>query len=1309
MSKKSDSPRKPAAEGIGGFKATNQALQGAAKAQRRNADRGRNSNRSGAGHRREALLATEIALKERNLPNISVPKELPISEHCDELIALIKNNQVVIVCGETGSGKSTQLPKICVKAGFGINGLIGHTQPRRIAARSIASRISDELQSPLGNAVGYRVRFSEIVNPSNYIRVLTDGMLLSEFHQDRNLRRYEVVIIDEAHERSLNIDFLLGLLKQLLKKRPELKLVVTSATLDSDAFSQYFDDAPVVLVSGRTYPVEVRYQVQEAIRKEEENLNVSIENAISELHQHRLGDVLVFLPGEREIREATEHLSKNLKSGIDILLLYARLTPNEQARIFAPGTGTKVVLATNVAETSLTVPGIKYVVDSGLARVSRYSPTRKIQRLPIEKISQSAANQRAGRCGRISDGICIRLYDEDDFLNRPEYTDPEIKRTSLADVILRMQAMLSGGSMRDIDSFPFLDRPERNQINDGIKQLLELGALDSDGKLTTIGRSLSYMPVDPRVGRVLIEASRLECLTEIVTIAAALSIPDPRLVPADKQQHARQHHRQMSEEQSDFLILLDIWNQFREIQKTVSKRQAFRWCEENFLSVFRMREWIALQANLIRLLKKAGYKLNSKKAKSDKIHQALLSGLLSNIALFEKPSAKLSRKEQKKANYQGTFGKQLKIFPASVYAGQSPKWIMSAEQVETNAVYARTVASISPSWIESHGNHLLQYNYSEPQWSVKQERVFAFKRGTLYGITIFSGRRCDFSNVDIAQSRGIFIRRALVDGEFESRLKFVEHNLQMMEDMAKLEHKFRRRDLLEDEEVVYQFYDELLPGHINSGSALRKWYRRLPEEQKLSLLMNSSMLLKPDVSGQLDGLQKSYPDYIEDGGVKLPLVYQFHPGKETDGVTARLTLPLLNQINASIVDRIIPGLLRDKLIALAKNLPKSKRRMFVPIPDAIDRVFNDVIDDRRPLLVALSDWLGKDRGCDITPVDFDQKNLPAYLKLKIELVDENDNVLAVGDNVAELQGRFEGAAQSRFAKNSDTKIERHGIVKWDFDALPKSVEVLVGDQRTKGYPALVDCGASVSIKIFDTPDKAEVEHIEGTRRLIFLNVPEHRKLMKKPIPNWQSISLLYASIGDLNDLQHTILRRSQDVVFFADGKMVRDEKEFSALVKNHANRVPETLRSIAESVAQTLKRFREVKQALFQHEKMLPKLCVKDIGDQLQWLVYDGFLEDVNIHWLPHIPRFLQGIEQRINHAVLDGGTDQLRLDKVLPHWNRFLATEIEYGETMESYRWLVEEYRISVFAQSLKTSRSVSAKRLDQLWKKVVDESKQG
>ncbi len=830
--------------------------------------------------------------------------------------------------------------------------------------------------------------------------------------------------------------------------------------------------------------------------------------------------------------------------------------------------------------------------------------------------------------------------------------------------------------------------------------------MDENSKLTAIGRSLSHMPVDPRIGRVLIEASRLECLTEVVIIAAALSIPDPRLVPAEKQQHARQHHRQMSEEQSDFLVLLDIWNQFREVQKTVSKRRAFKWCEENFLSIFRMREWMALQANLLRLLKKAGYKLNSDDARSDRIHQALLSGLLSNIAVFEKPTAKLTRKEQKKPNYQGTFGKQLRIFPASVYASQSPKWIMSAEQVETNTLYARTVASISPGWIEHLGSHLLQYSYSEPQWSIKQERVFALKRGTLYGITIFSGRRCDFSDIDMPQSRAIFIRRALVDAEFESKLKFVEHNRQIIDDIAKLEHKFRRRDLLEDEEVIYQFYDELLPDHINSGSALRKWYRRLPEKRKAALLMAPSVLLKTATSNQLEGLCGSYPDYIEDGGVKLPLIYQFHPGKETDGVTARVTLPLLNKVSASIVDRLIPGLLRDKLIALARSLPKNKRRMFVPIPDAIDRIFEEVISDRRPLLVAFSDWLGKDRGCDIFPVDFDHQNLPAYLKLKIELVDENENVIAVGDSVSDLKERFRDAAQTQFAKNSDINIERTGIIQWDFDRLPATVDVAVGDQETKGYPALVDDQTSVSIRIFDTLEKAREEHLEGVRRLIFLNVPEHRKLMKKPIPDWQSISLLYASIGDLTSLQHAILRRSQDVVFFPDDDMIRDRDSFMALVKTRAGRVPATLASIAESVAKTLKMYRVIKQSLEQHSNSLPKPCVSDIQIQLQWLVYDGFMDDVNIEWLVHIPRFLQGIKQRINQALLDGGTDQLRQTRILPHWNRFLETELEYSETMESYRWLVEEYRISVFAQSLKTSRSVSARRLDHLWNQVIEET---
>ncbi|MGI9319229.1 MAG: ATP-dependent RNA helicase HrpA, partial [bacterium] len=734
---------------------------------------------------RSRLRARKRALE---IPNIAVPGDLPISQYWEKLAMLIQANPVVIVCGETGSGKSTQIPKICMSAGFGLRGLICQTQPRRIAARSIAERISLELGSQLGQYVGYRVRFSELIDEGNYLRVMTDGMLLAEIEKDRYLNRYEVLIIDEAHERSLNIDFLLGLTKRILDKRPEFRLIITSATLDVEKYCKHFDDSPSVAVSGRTYPVECRYRPLESGEHGVDALPQAISSAIKELHQEALGDVLVFLPGEREIRESAAWLKNHVKSGLEILPLYARLTPAEQHRIFHPGSNVRIILATNVAETSITVPGIRYVVDSGLARVSRYSPTRKLQRLPLEKISRASANQRAGRCGRLSDGICIRLYDEEDYLNRPHYTDPEIQRTSLADVILRMKSMGIG----DIESFPFIDRPGRRHINDGLQHLIELGALDQNRSITSTGRSIARMPVDPRIARMLLAARTLDCLQEVVVIASALSLPDPRYNPSDKLEHARQKHRGLSKESSDFLVYLDLWRQFRGLQKSVSKRRSYKWCEENYLSVFRMREWGALQASLKRTLKHIGFRFNNAAADPQTIHRALLAGLLSNVAQLNNKVQKStdkskgkekSRRKKSSAEYNGTFGKKFQIFPGSVMRDNQAKWIMSAELVETGQVFARTVTAINPQWIESAAEHLLQFHYSDPHWDQRQERVVARRRATLYGLTVYSGRKCDYSKINPADCRMIFIRTALVDGALDSSMTFYVYNRSLIKEV----------------------------------------------------------------------------------------------------------------------------------------------------------------------------------------------------------------------------------------------------------------------------------------------------------------------------------------------------------------------------------------------------------------------------------------------------------------------------------------------------------------------------------------------
>ena len=1251
------------------------------------------------------IKRSQARLQQRlhGLPSVTFPEELPISEHQAKLSRLIKENPVVIVCGETGSGKSTQIPKICLSAGFGIQGMICQTQPRRIAARSVAERISGEIDSKLGEHVGYRIRFNEQISESNYVRVLTDGMLLAEFERDRFLSRYEVLIVDEAHERSLNIDFLLGLSKKILEKRSEFRLIITSATLDIEKYSKDFGNAPTMTVSGRTYPVECRYRPLERWDSREDTLPEAIGEAIQELHEGSLGDVLVFLPGEREIRETAAWLKKHVTSGLEILPLYARLTSAEQHRIFHPGRGTRIILATNVAETSITVPGIRYVIDSGLARISRYSPTRKLQRLPLEKISQASADQRAGRCGRTSNGICVRLYDEEDYLSRSRYTDPEIQRTSLTDVMLRMKSMGIG----EVESFPFIDRPGRRHINDGIQQLIELGAFDHKRKITHVGRRIAGIPVDPRIGRMLLAAGMFDCLEEVVVIASALSLPDPRYSPAEKLQHARQKHRALSKETSDFLLLLDIWRQYRHIQKTISKRQSYRWCEENYLSVFRMREWGALQASLKRSLKQIGFRFNRSKADEDVIHRALLPGLLSNVAQLkltkERKGPPQNNKKGRKRNsvvasYYGTFGKQVQIFPGSAMRDQSAKWIMSAELVDTGNVYARTVASIKSEWLETAAEHLLQYHYSDPYWNRRRERVTARKRATLYGLTIYSGRKCDYSKINPGESRAIFIRSALVDGGLESKMPFYIHNRDLVEEIESLEHRTRRRDILVDDDKIFQFYDDVLPNWVNSASDLRKWYRRLDDQEKAGLMIPRENLMLQDPNEAL----AYYPDTLRNNGISLDLDYLFDPSSERDGVSARIPISLLNKMNASELERIVPGLLSEKLVALVRSLPKHLRRQFVPIPDSISRIEKSVGEDKRPLLDSLAGQLSQLKGVEIKTEDFDMRVLPHYLTLGLELVDEDQKPVDFSRDLQQLQSRYGLKAHVSFLEQAAVTIERQGIKQWDFGDLPSSIGVRIGDYETNAYPALVDCLDSVAIQVFDTREEAEEAHLEGVRRLLWLGLPAQRKLIKKPLPAWQQISLMYAAIGDLSALQQSIFRKAQDRVYFLEKGPVRTRVDFEKLLYEAAPRLPEVLAEVAGVVRDALKEYRFIMQFIGEHESALSSHTLGDVRSQLEWLIYDGFVDDVPAQWLVHLPRFLKAISVRLEQARIDPETDRLKAQKVIPWWRRFLESDLEYSELLENWRWMIEEYRVSVFAQSLKTSIKISSRRLEKVCREL-------
>ena len=1244
------------------------------------------------------------SLREQNLPTVDFPEELPISSHANKLQELMREHPVLVVCGETGSGKSTQIPKICLGAGYGVHGMIGQTQPRRIAARSVAERISEELSSTLGDAVGYRVRFSERVSERNYIRVLTDGMLLAEFERDQLLERYDVLIIDEAHERSLNIDFLLGLSKRILRRRPEFRLIITSATLDSEKFSGHFDDAPAVTVSGRLHPVEVRYRPLSGDQSGLEAIPEGIGEAIAELHGETPGDTLVFLPGEREIRDAADWLGKRTKPGIEILSLYSRLTPAEQHRIFRPGQATRIILSTNVAETSLTVPGVRYVIDSGLARVSRYSPTRKLQRLPVEKISRASADQRTGRCGRVASGICIRLYGEDDYAARPSYTDPEIRRTSLADVILRMKALAIG----DIETFPFIDRPGRQQVNDGLRHLLELGALDDRKRITALGRRIARIPVDPRIARMLLAAEQEGCLEEAVIITAALSLPDPRQSPADQVKKARERHLALSREESDFLVLLDIWRQFRRIQKKESRRQSYRWCNENFLSVFRMREWAALQASIKQSLKHLGIRPRGAAADTSRIHRALLSGLLSNVAQLSSPAEgrtgqKGTRGGRKKrgAEYAGTVGKTLRIFPGSVLGGRAPRWIMCAELVETGQVFARTAAAVEASWIEAAATHLLHFHYSDPRWDPRQERVVARKRATLYGLTVYSGRKCDYSRVNAGDCRAIFIRSALVDGEMDSRLPFYVHNRALVEEIVSLEHRTRRRDILVDDAEIYAFYDAVIPCDVNSASTLRKWHRSLDAGDRKALLIPRERLLLDDPGETL----KRFPDRIESNGISLPLDYLYDPSSEEDGVTARIRLPLLNQVSGATLERLVPGLLPEKLTALVRTLPKQLRRALAPIPDTVAALQDKVVQDPRPLAVALADAIRDGRGVGVSPGDFDPNRLPAYLRIGLRVVDERDRTVGFGRDLGALKSEHGQRAHASFVRSGDADIERSGIRHWDFDELPASIRVRVGEYEARAWPALVDCEDSVSIEVFDREEIARIAHRDGVRRLLWLTMPVHRKLLKRPLPDWQRISLMYATVGNVKALQLAVLHKAQDQVFFEGQPEVRSKRNFETLVVRRGPALPAAMETIAGHVAASLSNWRLLGEYIRNHEEELPAGTLKDVREQMEWLIYDGFVEDTPVGWLSELERFLRGIRVRLEQARLDPATDALRARRVTVWWRRYMDCEGQYGPALENYRWMLEEYRISVFAQGVGTSIRISDRRLEAAWQEVGEE----
>ncbi len=1259
-----------------------------------------------------------VAARLARLPKPEFADDLPVNARRDEIAALIKQHQVLIVCGETGSGKTTQIPKICLALGRGVTGMIGHTQPRRIAARSTAARIAQELNSGLGGGVGsivgYKIRFSDRSSPESFIKLMTDGILLAETQGDPWLGAYDTLILDEAHERSLNIDFLLGYLKQLLPKRPDLKLIVTSATIDATRFSKHFNDAPVIEVSGRLYPVEIRYRPvqdvgsavvaqQGAVRDSERDLYEAITDACDELHRHGPGDVLVFLPGEREIREAAEALRKHHPPHTEILPLFARLSAEEQSRIFKTHIGRRIVLATNVAETSLTVPGIRYVVDTGLARVKRYSYRNKVEQLQVEKIAQAAANQRAGRCGRVAAGVCIRLFDEAEFKLRPPFADPEILRSSLAGVILRMKALRLG----DVENFPFIEAPPRKAIGDGYQLLLELGAINEAQALTEIGQALAKMPLDPRVARMIVAAREEGCLREMLVIAAALTVQDPRERPQDRQGSADAAHRKFADEKSEFLSWLKLWQWYAaELAHKKSRNKLLQVCQENFLSATRMREWHDIHSQLHTLAAEHEWRENDIPATYEAIHRALLAGLLGNIGC----------KSEDSAHYLGARGMKFLIHPGSALQKKAGKWIAAAEIAETSKLFARCVARIEPTWLAQVGAHLIKRSTFDPHWEKKAMQAIAFERSTLYGIVLDPRKRVSFgpqSAEDAQTAREIFIRQALVGGEvsdeFERHWAFYRHNQQLMLDIETLEHKSRRPDVLVDDELIFAFYDGLLPAEgMYSGAAFDKWRREIEREQPKLLYLAREDLMRHEAAGVTS---EAFPHRMTLAGADYTLSYHFEPGSVKDGVTLTVPLAQLNQIPAARCEWLVPGLLKEKVVQLVKTLPQKIRAKLVPVPAFAAEFVSCVPPTEQSLVMALIAFMLQARGLnargwEITPDAFRPDVLSAHLQMNFRLVDEHGRQLGMSRKLSELRSEWGHAAKQEFAQlhePSEGTKEYAGMTDWIFGELPELMEVDAGGgQMLLGYPGLSDDGDSVALCIFDSPEEARTAHAAGLLRLYMLQLRDQAKHFEKNLPNLAQMGMQYMALGSLDDLRRQLIDLA-----FARACLTEpwptDAASFKARCIEAKSRLGLLAQEICRLVGQILTDWHAV-------QKKLPLFrahanALQDIEKQVGRLLGKRFVAETPFERLQHLPRYLKAIALRLDKLKADPARDARLLAEFAPLWTNYerraivLAKQGVADARFEQFRWLLEELRVQLFAQELRTPTPVSSKRLQKMW----------
>ena len=1254
-------------------------------------------------------------------PAIAYPPDLPVAARADEIAKAIREHPVVIVCGETGSGKTTQLPKICLAAGRGEKGLIGHTQPRRIAARAVAARIAQELGQPVGDAVGYKVRFTDHTTPDAFIKLMTDGILLAETQGDPMLEAYDTIIVDEAHERSLNIDFLLGYLKQMLRTRPDLKVVITSATIDAERFARHFGTAgkpaPVIEVSGRMFPVDVRYRplrkaagTSEAVLQneadDEEELEEAIVSTAEELWREGQGDILVFLPGEREIRETGDLLRRGLArrpyaSQIEILPLFARLSVTDQQRIFAPGNGRRIVLATNVAETSLTVPGIRYVIDAGLARVKRYSLRNKTTLLQIEKVSQAAANQRAGRCGRMQDGICVRLYDEDDFAARPKFTDPEILRSSLAAVILRMASLDLGA----VDAFPFLEPPGPRAIADGYQLLQELGAVDDERRLTPLGRELARLPLDPRIGRIVLAARDAGCLPEALVIASALAVPDPRERPMERQQAADQAHLKFRDERSDFLSLVGLWEFFSDaLGQKLSHRRLVDACRAQFVSYLRLREWRDVHQQLVATLEEAGWTWSPQlppamdPARYAMLHKAVLAGLLGNIGV----------KADAEEHYLGARGLKFYLHPGSGLArkggGGATKWILAAELTETSRLFARCAAKVEPEWIEEIAGDRVTLDHFEPHWEERRGEVIASERVSLYGLTLVARRPVSFGAIDPQVARDVFIREALVPGTLATKGPFLAHNRALVADVAELEHKARREDVLVDDETIAAFYAEQLPAHIHSLVSFERWRAQVEGKNPRVLFLTREYLMRhaaTQVTGEL------FPGELLLAGTKLPLKYRFSPGHPLDGLTLTAPLSLLNQLDDARLTWLVPGMIREKVAHLLKALPKAWRNRLIPLPEVVTAFLESNPDSASPLPDALRGYL-RERLGDAPPAEvWDGSDMPAHLTVNVRVVDAAGGELAMGRELVALRAQLGEAAQMSFAAGGPA-FEKKKLKSWDFGDLPETLAITRGAQRLTGYPALVDDGDSVALAMLDTRDAADMSTRAGIVRLLRLALKDAAARFAKGGPGFAQVALQLKTAIPTDRLLADVLSAATDRAFLGDDPLPRNEQAFAEQVKRARTRLP----AVAEGAFKLLAMIASEHVALAQRLAGLPvalSRLAEAVRAQRDALVYPGFFSATPWSQLQYLPRYLKALDRRLAKFGERPDRDSRHAEQVGVLWQRYRERadrNRQAGRTepaLEEFRWLLEELRVSLFAQELKTPIPVSFKRVERAWAELA------